>query len=213
MTQKKASGKFHIDFAPGGQKLAWAAFQQTDVLFLIGPAGTGKTYLAMAFAMHEVLQKTRRRIILTRPIVEAGERLGYLPGDLQEKVDPYMVPLYDSMNKLVQDPTQRQQIESSIEVAPIAYLRGRTFDDAVCIFDEAQNATFGQLKLFLTRFGQNSKIIVTGDPSQSDIGSDSGLIDCARRLETVAGVGIIKFKADSIVRHPLVAAMLEKLED
>jgi phosphate starvation-inducible PhoH-like protein len=213
MTQKKASGKFHIDFAPGGQKLAWAAFQQTDVLFLIGPAGTGKTYLAMAFAMHEILQKTRRRIILTRPIVEAGERLGYLPGDLQEKVDPYMVPLYDSMNKLVQDPTQRQQIESSIEVAPIAYLRGRTFDDAVCIFDEAQNATFGQLKLFLTRFGQNSKIIVTGDPSQSDIGSDSGLIDCARRLETVAGVGIIKFKADSIVRHPLVAAMLEKLED
>lgn len=213
MAQKKVSGKFHIEFLTTGQKMAWSAFQQLDVLFLIGPAGTGKTHLAMAFAMHEVLQKTKRRIVLTRPIVEAGEHLGYLPGDLQEKVNPYMMPLFDSMNKLVQDPVQKHMIEASVEIAPIAYLRGRTFDDAVCIFDEAQNATFGQLKLFLTRFGQNSKIIITGDPSQTDIGTASGLTDCVRRLETVSGIGIIKFKADSIVRHPLVAAMLEKLED
>jgi len=212
MAQKKTGGKYHIEFLNSAQKLAWGAFQQHDVLFLIGPAGVGKSYLAMAFAVHEILQKTKKRIILTRPIVEAGERLGYLPGDLKEKVDPYMLPLYDCLAKLVQDPNQKTIIDDAIELAPIAYLRGRSFDNSICIFDEAQNANLGQLKLFLTRFASNSKIVVTGDPSQTDI-NDSGLADCVRRLETLPGIGIIKFKNDSIVRHPLVGSILERLQD
>ena len=215
MAQKKTSGgKFHIEFLTPIQKLAWGMFQQHDVLFLIGPAGCGKSYLSMAFAVYEILQqKKMKRIVLTRPIVEAGEKLGFLPGDLNEKVDPYMLPLFDCIHKLVQDPAQKMAIEQAIEVAPIAYLRGRTFDNAICIFDEAQNATMSQLKLFLTRFGQNSKIIITGDPSQTDIGSASGLGDCVRRLETVPGIGTIKFPKDSIVRHPLVSAILDRLEE
>lgn len=212
MTQKKPSGKYHIEFLTAAQKLAWGAFQQHDVLFLIGPAGVGKSYLAMAFAVHEILQRSKKRIVLTRPIVEAGEKLGYLPGDFEEKVNPYMLPLYDCLNKLVQDQNQKTIIGDAIELAPIAYLRGRSFDDSICIFDEAQNATLAQIKLFLTRFSSNSKIIVTGDPSQTDI-LDSGLSDCVRRLETLPGVGIIKFKNDSIVRHPLVSSIIERLED
>ena len=213
MSKSKTGGKFHIEFLTTAQRLAWAAFQQHDVIFMVGPAGTGKTLLSMAFAIQEILQGSRKKIILTRPIVEAGESLGYLPGDLHEKVGPYMMPLIDSMNKLVPSSPQRDTINAAIEIAPIAYLRGRTFINSIAIFDEAQNATKRQLKLFLTRLGDNSKIIVNGDPSQSDIGADSGLMDVVHRLETVPGVGILKFKEDSIVRHPLVAAILEKLEN
>jgi phosphate starvation-inducible PhoH-like protein len=204
---------FHLEFLNPAQKLAWAAFDQHDVLFLLGPAGCGKTHLAAAFAINEILNKSRRRIILTRPIVEAGESLGFLPGTFDEKVDPYMMPLYDCIDKLVgKEGPQRDILNRSIEKAPIAYMRGRTFDNAVCIFDEAQNATKMQLKLFLTRFGVNSKIIVTGDPMQSDLRGDVALVDVVRRLEGVAGVGVMQFHANSIVRHPMVAAIIDKLE-
>lgn len=207
--------KFHLEFLHPSQKMAWAGFQQHDVLFLIGPAGVGKSHLATAFAINEVLQRRKEKIILTRPIVESGESLGYLPGDLEEKVNPYMLPLYDCMKKLGGDNnTQRDIIKSAVEVAPLAYMRGRTFDDAVCIFDEAQNATKAQLKLFLTRFGKNSKVIITGDPLQSDLRTpDVPLVDVMRRLETLPGIGIVVFKKDSIVRHSLVSSILERLEE
>jgi len=209
---KKPNKKFHIEFLSTAQKMAWAAFQQHDVLFLSGPAGVGKTHIAMAFAVSELFQKNCKRIIITRPIVESGESLGFLPGDFSEKVDPYMSPLYDVLGKLVgYDGAQREAVERCIEVAPIAYMRGRTFDDAICIFDEAQNATMSQLKLFMSRFGENSKLIITGDPNQSDIGGASGLVDAMTRLETVAGISIIRFKMESIVRHPLIGKILEKL--
>lgn len=208
----RQTGKFHLEFKNVAQKLAWSTYQQNDVLFLTGPAGTGKSYLAMAFAVNEILQGNKKRIIITRPIVEAGESLGFLPGTFEEKVHPYMMPLYDSIYKLVGDDNpQRELIDAAIEVAPIAYMRGRTFDDAICIFDEAQNSNLKQLKLFLTRFGENSKVIITGDPSQSDLGGPVALVEVMAKLESVQSVGMIKFKADSIVRNPLIAKIVERL--
>ena len=204
---------FHLEFLNTAQKMAWAAFEQHDVLFLTGAAGTGKSHLAVAFAISEILSKKRDRIILTRPIVEAGENLGFLPGSMEEKVNPYMLPLYDCIGKLVGwDGPQREKINRSVEIAPIAYLRGRTFSDSVCIFDEAQNATFSQLKLFLTRFGENSKIIITGDPNQSDLKGEVALVDVINKLKTEPGIGFIEFTNANIVRHPLVGRILEKLE-
>src|SRR5581483_11334381 len=209
-------GSFHLEFLNQAQKMAWGAFDQHDVLFLLGPAGCGKTHLACAFAISEVLAKRKRKVVLTRPIVEAGESLGYLPGTFEEKVNPYMMPMYDCLDKMLgpthDNNTQREIINRSMEIAPIAFMRGRTFDNAVCIFDEAQNATKMQLKLFMTRFGVNSKIIITGDPMQSDI-RDPALMDVVRQLEDLQGIGVIHFKANSIVRHPLIANILERLED
>lgn len=210
---KSNGGRFHVDWINPSQKMAWALYQQHDVLFLVGPAGTGKTYLATAFAISEILQGSRKRIVLTRPIIEAGESLGFLPGTFEEKVNPYMLPFFDCLFELIPNEEQRKAVEATFELAPLAYMRGRTFKKSVCIFDEAQNATKKQLKLFLSRFSDNSKIIITGDPTQSDIGTASGLMDVIHRLETVAGVGVICFKKEDIVRHPMVAAMLEKLED
>lgn len=206
---------FHLEFLNQAQKMAWGAFDQHDVLFLLGPAGCGKTHLACAFAISEILAKRKKKVVLTRPIVEAGESLGYLPGTFDEKVTPYMMPMYDSIQKCVGiEGPQKELIDRSIEVAPIAYMRGRTFDNSVCIFDEAQNATKAQLKLFMTRFGENSKIIITGDPMQSDLRPcDQGLMQIVNQLEDLPGVGAIYFKASSIVRHPLIAAILERLEE
>jgi phosphate starvation-inducible PhoH-like protein len=206
--------KFHLEFLTPAQKQAWEAFQQYDVLFLTGTAGTGKSHLATAFAINEILQNRKKKIVLTRPIVEAGESLGYLPGTFEEKVCPYMMPLYDCMKKLGGDNfAQKDIINSAVEVAPLAFMRGRTFDDAVCIFDEAQNATKAQLKLFLTRFGKNTKIIITGDPAQSDLNSvDVPLVDVMFRLESLKGIGMVSFKRDSIVRHPLISDILDRLE-
>jgi len=206
---------FHIEFLNQAQKLAWEAFDKHDVLFLIGPAGCGKTMLSCAFGISEVISKKKKKIVLTRPIVEAGESLGYLPGSFEEKVNPYMLPMYDSIDRCVgRDGPQRELISRSIEIAPVAYLRGRTFHDSICIFDEAQNASLSQLKLFLTRFGTNSKIIVTGDPSQSDLGPrDQALMNVVKKLENLNGVGVIYFKPSSIVRNPLIASILDRLGD
>lgn len=208
---KSVKNSFHLDFKTSAQKIAWGEFQQHDVLFLSGPAGTGKTFLAMAFAIEQVLKGKQQKIILTRPIVESGEKLGYLPGSFQEKVNPYMAPLYDAMQKLFGDnKVVFDFLQERIEIAPIAYLRGRSFDNAVCILDEAQNATKSQIKLFLTRFGENSKIIITGDPSQKDI-IDSGFLDTMKLLETVEGIAMVYFGAESIVRNKLIIKILEKL--
>jgi phosphate starvation-inducible PhoH-like protein len=195
------------------QKQAWRLLEQSPMTFLLGSAGSGKTFLAMAYAINEVLNKRRSHIVLTRPIVEAGEKLGFLPGTFGDKVNPYMQPLYDTMDLLLgRFSAKREIINKSIVLAPLCYMRGRTFNDAVCIFDEAQNATYTQLKLFLTRFGQNTQVIVTGDPQQSDLPfSPAPLTEVMDKLKGVAGIASHQFQHSDVVRHPLVAAILKKL--
>jgi phosphate starvation-inducible PhoH-like protein len=183
------------------------------ISFLLGSAGSGKTFLAMAYAINEILAKRRSQIVLTRPIVEAGEKLGFLPGTFGEKVNPYMQPLYDTMDLLLgKQSAKREIINKSVVLAPLCYMRGRTFHDAVCIFDEAQNATYTQLKLFLSRFGENTKVIVTGDPEQSDLYEDySALVEVTEKLKNVSGIGFLKFANADVVRHPLVGQILNRL--
>lgn len=178
-----------------------------DLVFGIGPAGTGKTYLAVAVAVHLLRIDRVRKIVLARPAVEAGEKLGFLPGDMQEKVNPYLRPLLDALQSMMEfDQVQRFLANGLIEVVPLAFMRGRTLNDAVIILDEAQNATRSQMLMFLTRLGNASKMIVTGDPSQIDLAdiSDSGLIDAIRRLQRVRGVATVALGAQDIVRHDLV---------
>jgi len=213
-TREVNRAKVTFEFLTENQQRAYEAYQNNDILFLSGPAGTGKSFLAMAFAIKDILDRQRRHIILTRPIVEAGETLGSLPGDFNEKVNPYMLPLYDCYHKLCPGATLKNKvIEQAFQVAPLAYMRGVTFDDSVCLFDEAQNATFAQLLLFLSRFGHNSKMVITGDPRQTDLRERSGLRTVVDRLGDVPGIGIVTFTNADIVRHPLVAAILERLEN
>ena len=199
------------------QQTASDLIAKHDISFLLGSAGSGKTFLAMAYAINEILNKRRGNIILTRPIVEAGERLGFLPGTFGDKVNPYMQPLYDTMDILLgkQNP-KRDIINRAVVLAPLCYMRGRTFNNAVCIFDEAQNATYTQLKLFLTRFGENTKVIVTGDPQQSDLFTPGkadycALVDVTTRLKNTPGISIFEFANSDVVRHPLVGQILKKL--
>jgi phosphate starvation-inducible PhoH-like protein len=195
------------------QKQAWKLLENSPMTFLLGSAGSGKTFLAMAYAINEVLNKRRSHIVLTRPIVEAGEKLGFLPGTFGDKVNPYMQPLYDTMDVLLgKFSSKREIINKSIVLAPLCYMRGRTFNDAICIFDEAQNATYTQLKLFLTRFGQNTQVVVTGDPQQSDLPFEHvPLSTVMDKLKGVSGISMHQFGHADVVRHPLVAAILKKL--
>lgn len=182
----------------------------------IGPAGTGKTYLAVALAVAALKKKEVERIILTRPAVEAGERLGFLPGDLQDKVDPYLRPLYDGLyDMLGQETFQKYLAKGTIEVAPLAYMRGRTLNEAYIILDEAQNTTPEQMKMFLTRFGFGSKMVITGDVTQIDLpsGKHSGLIDAARILKVVPGIGVVHFEDKDVVRHEIVGAVIKAYEN
>ncbi|MCQ2374056.1 MAG: PhoH family protein [Phascolarctobacterium sp.] len=181
----------------------------------IGPAGTGKTYLAVALAVAALKRKEVERIILTRPAVEAGERLGFLPGDLQDKVDPYLRPLYDGLyDMLGQETFQKYLAKGTIEVAPLAYMRGRTLNEAYIILDEAQNTTPEQMKMFLTRFGFGSKMVITGDVTQIDLpsGKRSGLIDASRILSSVPGIGVVKFNDHDVVRHEIVGSIIKAYE-
>jgi phosphate starvation-inducible PhoH-like protein len=208
--------QFHVEFMNAAQKMAWGAFDQHDVLFLLGAPGTGKSHLGCAFAISEILSKRKEKIVITRPTIEAGGRgLGFLPGSADEKLHPYMLPLFDCMDRcLGRLSPQRDIINKSVELAPLQFMRGRSFHDSVCILDEAQNCNYAEIKLFLTRFGQNSKVIITGDPMQSDLPwKDRALMNVVDRLSSLKGVGIINFKANSIVRHPLIAGILERLED
>ena len=187
------------------------AMRHHDLVFGLGPAGTGKTYLAVAIAVSMLLEEKVERIILTRPAVEAGERLGFLPGALEEKVDPYMRPMYDALYDMMPgDRVVRRRDAGDIEVAPLAYMRGRTLSNACVILDEAQNTTPMQMKMFLTRLGENSRMVVTGDPSQVDLpaGTPSGLRDAIKILDGVENIKMIKFNADDVVRHPLVASIV-----
>jgi phosphate starvation-inducible PhoH-like protein len=191
------------------------AYFDNDLIFAVGPAGTGKTYIAIALAVRALKNREVKRIILTRPAVEAGERLGFLPGDLKDKLDPYLQPLYDALGDMI--PSRKLQefmTDGTIQIAPLAYMRGRTLDRACVILDEAQNTNLGQLKMFLTRMGPSAKFIVTGDATQIDLPrpSDSGLLQGIRLLEGIKGIATIRFTSDDIVRHPLVTKIVKAFD-
>lgn len=191
------------------------AYFDNDLIFAIGPAGTGKTYIAIALAVRALKNREIKRIILTRPAVEAGERLGFLPGDLKDKLDPYLQPLYDALGDMI-PPRKLQEFmtDGTIQIAPLAYMRGRTLDRACVILDEAQNTNLGQLKMFLTRMGCNAKFIVTGDASQVDLPnkSDSGLLKGIDLVKDIKGISTIRFTSEDIVRHPLVTKIVKAFD-
>ncbi|MEM1382901.1 MAG: PhoH family protein [Pseudomonadota bacterium] len=189
-----------------------AELYRHELVFGIGPAGTGKTYLAVAAAVAMLIEGRVERIVLSRPAVEAGERLGFLPGTEKEKMDPYMRPLYDALGDMLPGKQLAKLMEESkIEIAPLAFMRGRTLANSFVVLDEAQNTTEMQMKMFLTRLGENARMVVTGDPSQIDLprGTASGLVDAMRILDGVSGIGFVRFSARDVVRHPLVAKIIE----
>lgn len=197
------------------QKKLVEAFDENDLVFAIGPAGSGKTYTAIALAVRALKTKQVRKIILSRPAVEAGEKLGFLPGDMKEKVDPYLQPLYDALEDMIPPLKLKEYIENKIiQIAPLAFMRGRTLNDAVIILDEAQNTTKPQIKMFLTRLGMNGKMIVTGDITQIDLpqSQQSGLIHSMRILKNIGGISTVEFNKKDIVRHKLVQRIVEAYE-
>ncbi|MDD5078989.1 MAG: PhoH family protein [Candidatus Omnitrophica bacterium] len=208
-------GKKAIGPRTKGQKEYFEAIKKNDIVFGIGPAGTGKTYLAMACAVESLRNQEVRRIILTRPAIEAGESLGFLPGDMYEKISPYLRPLYDAIYDMMEAEKIEKYLETGIiEVAPLAYMRGRTLNDAFIILDEAQNATPEQLKMFLTRLGFDSKAVITGDITQSDLpgGKPTGLLQAMETLKAIQGIKFINFSGEDVVRHELVQKIIEAYE-
>ena len=191
------------------------SFAQNDLTFALGPAGTGKTYIAIALAVHALKNKQCRKIILSRPAVEAGEKPGFLPGDMKDKIDPYLQPLYDALEDMIPQQKLKEYMEAqTIQIAPLAFMRGRTLNDAVIILDEAQNTTRHQMKMFLTRLGMNGKMIITGDTTQIDLPRtvQSGLLQALRILKGVKGIGVIEYEKKDIVRHPLVQRIVDAYE-
>ena len=192
------------------------AYAQNDMVFAVGPAGTGKTYLSIALAVKALKEKTAKKIILSRPAVEAGEKLGFLPGDMKDKIDPYLQPLYDALEDMLPQVKLQDMMEKHIiQIAPLAFMRGRTLSDAVVILDEAQNTTPAQIRMFLTRMGWNTKMIITGDTSQIDLPrpQKSGLIEALHILNNVEGIGIVQLNKKDIVRHKLVTRIVHAYED
>jgi phosphate starvation-inducible protein PhoH and related proteins len=213
--QLRQAGKRRITAKSANQRLYLDAIEKHDIVFGVGPAGTGKTYLAMAQAVSALLAKKVTRIVLARPAVEAGEKLGFLPGDLQEKVNPYLRPLYDALYDMLEvDRAERLLERGTIEVAPIAFMRGRTLNDAFVILDEAQNTTVEQMKMFLTRLGYGSKAVITGDITQIDLptGKTSGLVDALGVVGAIEGIAIVRFDDRDVVRHKLVQAIVKAYE-
>lgn len=197
------------------QQLLVKAYQENDLVFAVGPAGSGKTYTSIALAVRALKNKEIRRIVLSRPAVEAGEKLGFLPGDMKEKIDPYLQPLYDALEDMIPTQKLREMMDQNIiQIAPLAFMRGRTLSDAVVILDEAQNTTSAQLKMFLTRMGMNTKMIVTGDTTQIDLPHSvrSGLIEALGLLKDIKGIGFIELTKKDIVRHKLVTRIVEAYE-
>lgn len=207
-----SSGK-RIYAKTSNQKKIVDLHEKNDLLFVIGPAGTGKTYVSVALGVKALKEKKIKKIIITRPVVEAGENLGFLPGDLQDKIDPYLKPIYDALVDMIPVQKMKKFIENkTIEIAPLAYMRGRTLKNAFILLDEAQNTTESQLKMFLTRLGQNSKMIVTGDISQVDLrkNQSSGLIDAQNILKGISGIGFTFLDSTDVLRHSLVKKILDK---
>ena len=197
------------------QQMLVKAYNKQDLMFVVGPAGTGKTYTAIALAVKALKNKEIRRLILSRPAVEAGEKLGFLPGDMKEKIDPYLRPLYDALEEMIQPARLKEMLEDgTIQIAPLAFMRGRTLSDAVVILDEAQNTTSAQIKMFLTRMGFNTKMIVTGDCTQIDlpVAQRSGLEEAMRILKGVKGISLIEMNKKDIVRNPLVTRIVDAYE-
>lgn len=208
------NGKSIMARTPNQRKLV-KDFDTHDLLFAIGPAGSGKTYTAIALAVRSLKNKEIKRIILSRPAVEAGEKLGFLPGDMKEKIDPYLQPLYDALQDMLTPPKLKEYLENGIiQIAPLAFMRGRTLSDAVVILDEAQNTTAPQIKMFLTRMGLNTKMIITGDITQIDLplSQKSGLIDALETLKGIKGIAKVEFNVKDIVRHKLVQRIVEAYE-
>ena len=198
------------------QMIYFEAMKKDSIIFSSGAAGTGKTYLAVAYAVSLLKKNQIKRIIITRPVVEAGEKLGFLPGDLKEKVDPYLIPIYDSLYDFFgKDQTEKYIEKGIIEIAPLAYMRGRTLDNAVIILDEAQNTTSSQMKMFVTRLGFNSKMIITGDVTQIDLNykEKSGLVEATNILKGIRGVSIVSFNRFDVMRHPLVSKIINRYEE
>lgn len=198
-----------------GQLKLVEAMERCPIVFAVGPAGTGKTYLAVIQAVSAMKRGDVKRIVLTRPAVEAGENLGFLPGDLKEKVDPYLTPLYDALHDMLgTETTERLMEKGTIEVAPLAYMRGRTLDDAYVILDEAQNTTISQMKMFLTRLGFHSRMVINGDVTQIDLEGkrESGLVQAVRILEGIRDIAVVELSTDDVVRHPLVQRIIERYE-
>ncbi len=192
------------------------AYNENDMVFAVGPAGTGKTYLSIALAVKALKEKTAKKIILSRPAVEAGEKLGFLPGDMKEKIDPYLQPLYDALEDMLPQVKLQDMMEKHvIQIAPLAFMRGRTLSDAVVILDEAQNTTPAQIRMFLTRMGWNTKMIITGDTSQIDLPKTqkSGLIEALHILSNVEGIGVVRLDRSDIVRHKLVTRIVNAYEE
>lgn len=208
----KPSNNFHIEFLNQAQKNAWNVIENNDITFIVGPAGSAKSFLSTAYAVKAVLSKTHRRIVLSRPVVEAGgEKIGYLPGMMEEKLLPYLMPIYDNLDEMVgKTGLQRELINKSMEVAPIAFLRGRSFHEAVCILDEAQNITYEQMVLYLTRIGRKGKLIINGDPKQSDL-KTCCLMDIIKKLDGIPGIGIVHLDNSAIVRNPIISQILDRL--
>ena len=192
------------------------AYDQNDMVFAVGPAGTGKTYLSIALAVKALKEKTAKKIILSRPAVEAGEKLGFLPGDMKDKIDPYLQPLYDALEDMLPQVKLQDMMEKHvIQIAPLAFMRGRTLSDAVVILDEAQNTTPAQIRMFLTRMGWNTKMIITGDMTQIDLphSQKSGLIEALHILNNVEGIGVVNLDRSDIVRHKLVTRIVNAYEN
>ena len=209
-----SSGK-KIIAKTSNQKKIVDLHNKNDLLFVIGPAGTGKTYVSVALGVKALKEKKIKKIIITRPVVEAGENLGFLPGDLQDKIDPYLKPIYDALEDMIPIQKMKKFIENkTIEIAPLAYMRGRTLKNAFILLDEAQNTTGSQLKMFLTRLGQNSKMIVTGDISQIDLrkNQSSGLVDAKNKLNNIEGIGFTHLDSSDVLRHSLVKKILDKYQ-
>jgi phosphate starvation-inducible PhoH-like protein len=211
-TSNKPSNNFHIEFLNQAQRDAWNVIDNNEITFLVGPAGSAKSFLSTAYAVKSVLSKTHKRIILSRPVVEAGgEKIGFLPGMMEEKLLPYLLPIYDNLDEMIgKSGFQRELINKCLEVAPIAFLRGRSFHESVCILDEAQNITYEQMVLYLTRIGRKGKLIINGDPMQSDLRSCC-LPEVIKKVEGIKGIGVVKLDNTAIVRNPIISQILERL--
>lgn len=202
--------KYHFNFLNNHQKDAWETIEKNDVTFLLGSAGCGKTMLATAYAAQAILQKKARKFLLTRPMVTT-ENMGYLPGTADDKLHPFLIPILDSLDECCgRDGQDRKRVDEAMEFAPLAFMRGRSFNYSTAMLDEAQNATLEQLKLFLTRIGKRSKLIITGDPTQTDLRT-SGLMYVVDRLTNIEGIGVVRFPESAQVRHPLITKILEKI--